>query len=207
MKPHGSLHALALIFVLGACTPDAGEGAGNSPDLAVTSKPGSIATPAPEETEMVSILRDDIARPDLPETPLEPLNITIGFPEGGVVIDAAALLALQEVLGSDQFALNGPIVLGGHSDAGGSDAVNARASRRRAERVGDWLIENGAAQERITVIAFGEQNPNRPNALPDGTPNAAGRALNRRVEVLIVPPETASGASGAADKAAAGVPQ
>ena len=36
----------------------------------------------------------------------------------------------------------------------------------------------------VEVIAFGAQNPNEPNALPDGSPNALGRAANRRVEVL-----------------------
>ncbi|MEL7217243.1 MAG: OmpA family protein, partial [Pseudomonadota bacterium] len=54
--------------------------------------------------------------------------------------------------------------------------------------VAEWLIGKGVNQERIDVIVFGEQNPAEPNALPDGSPNEAGRAANRRVEVLIVPP-------------------
>ena len=38
---------------------------------------------------------------------------------------------------------------------------------------------------------MGEQNPIAPNALPDGSPNEAGRASNRRVEIDISPPEGA----------------
>ena len=40
-------------------------------------------------------------------------------------------------------------------------------------------------EERIEIVAFGEQNPVEPNALPDGSPNEEGRAANRRVEVTI----------------------
>ena len=55
------------------------------------------------------------------------------------------------------------------------------------------MIDNGVAQERIVIIAFGEQNPVAPNALPDGTPNEAGRATNRRVEIEVsVPVQPAS---------------
>ena len=82
--------------------------------------------------------------------------------------------------------------MGGHSDSGGSDEVNIRASLERAEAVRDWMVANGVAEERITLVAFGEQNPAAPNALPDGSPNEEGRAANRRVEIVVAsdgPPE------------------
>jgi OOP family OmpA-OmpF porin len=85
-------------------------------------------------------------------------------------------------------AAGGPIILRGHSDAGGNDAVNMRVSVERAEAVRDWLIEMGVAEDRIEVIGFGEQNPIAPNALPDGSPNEEGRALNRRVDVSVLLP-------------------
>jgi OOP family OmpA-OmpF porin len=176
-----SLIALAVLAALSACDRNTGAKDGDTP------KPEASATSAPGEEEPVSILRPEIEQPELPELALEPLNVTIGFPGGGDALDAAALLGVQEVLASDQLARGGPIVLRGHSDAGGSDTVNQRASRARAERVAEWLVENDVAEDRLKIIAFGEQNPVEPNALPDGTPNEAGRALNRRVEVLIVP--------------------
>ncbi len=50
-------------------------------------------------------------------------------------------------------------------------------------------FERGIAETRIEVIALGEQNPIEPNALPDGAPNEAGRAANRRVELSVLVPE------------------
>jgi len=116
---------------------------------------------------------------------LEPLEMTIGFAQGGASLDDAAKAALDDALASAQMAEDGPIVLRGHSDSGGSDAANMRASRNRAQSVRDYLVENGVASDRIEIIAFGEQNPVAPNALPDGSPNEAGRERNRRVELVV----------------------
>ncbi|MEM8725684.1 MAG: OmpA family protein [Pseudomonadota bacterium] len=141
------------------------------------------------EEQPISILRPDVEQPQAQEeVKPEPLNVTIGFPDGGAELSADALAALEQALASEQIKLGLPIVVGGHSDAGGSDAANERASRARAEAVRDWLVGNGVADSRITVIAFGEQNPVEPNALPNGEPNEEGRAANRRVELRIMVP-------------------
>lgn len=79
-------------------------------------------------------------------------------------------------------------------------AANLRASQRRAEVVRDWLVENGVAEDRIDVIAFGEQNPVSPNANPDGTPDEAGRAKNRRVDLTIAVPPGTPPAAAATDE-------
>lgn len=147
---------------------------------------------AQDPSPTTSILRPDIeqpeiatANPDAPVVFLEPLEMTIGFAQGGASLDDAAKAALDDALASAQMAEDGPIVLRGHSDSGGSDAANMRASRNRAQSVRDYLVENGVASDRIEIIAFGEQNPVAPNALPDGSPNEAGRERNRRVELVV----------------------
>lgn len=165
----------ALLLLLAAC--------GGQSDPA--ENPPERATPTP--TEPVSIIRADIE--EAAEIPLEPLDVTIGFPDGGVELDDKAVSALEELMQSRQQRENVPIILGGHSDAGGRDEVNQRVSRQRAEAVAAWLMEHGVAEDRITVIAFGEQNPIQPNALPDGSPNEVGRAANRRVVVRLAVPE------------------
>lgn len=140
--------------------------------------------PAPAASgEPKSIFRPEF-RPEPVEEVLEPLEETIFFPEGAG-LDEAARETLGDMLGSPQFESGGAIVLRGHSDAGGSDEVNLRISRERAEAVRDWLVEYGVDEERIAVIAFGEQNPAEPNALPDGTPDEEGRAANRRVDITV----------------------
>ncbi|QIQ87648.1 OmpA family protein [Erythrobacter sp.] len=176
-----------LALALAACqdrTDDA-----EDPQSASTSE-ADAAEEDEEEPAPVSILRPDIEPPelpDLPEVPLEPLDLTIGFPEGGMELDEEAKATLEQVLESEQVATGAPIVLRSHTDSEGSDTGNMRASEKRGELVKAWLVENGIAADRIRVIPFGEQNPVAPNALPDGSPNEAGRARNRRVEVAVVP--------------------
>lgn len=144
---------------------------------------GETATPNPDEP--VSILRPDVEQPPQEAEPLETLNATIGFPEGGTELDADAVAALEQVLASEQLAKGGPITIRAHSDSGGTDTANADASQARGLAVADWLIGKGVVDDRIHVIVFGEQNPIEPNALPDGSPNEPGRAANRRVEIEV----------------------
>ncbi len=197
MRTTTVLIAASLMMGLSACGSERGDtDAGEDVSIADGSG-GENAEGGASEEEPVSILRSDIEQPEV-EAPLEPLNATIGFPNGGADLSEEALAALKEVLASEQVARGLPIVLRAHSDAGGSDAVNERASQARGLAVAAWLIENGIADDRIRVIVFGEQNPIEPNALPNGAPNEAGRAANRRVEVLVgsarraPPPEAAA---------------
>lgn len=178
MQLRASIFALAAVAALGACQA-------NKDDRAGDDVPQPDATESPDDGESVSILRPDIEQVEAPPPPLKNLEVTVGFPEGGSELDDAAQAKLREILESEQIGLNGEITLGGHSDAGGSGSVNERASRARAEAVRDWLVENGIEEDRIEIIAFGEQNPVEPNALPDGSPNEEGRAANRRVEISI----------------------
>ncbi|BDI59689.1 OmpA family protein [Qipengyuania nanhaisediminis] len=195
--------SLALIAALAACkaerSGDDGDPVGSGDPVIVE---GGEATPG--TGERTSILRPDVeAEQPLPSDPLDPLEVTIGFLEGGAALDTAARTALKRVLESGQLAEGGAITLRGHSDTGGSDAANMRVSQRRAEAVRDWLTERGVEADRFTIIAFGEQNPVEPNAHRDGTPNEDGRAANRRVELTIAvepgaadAPATASTESG-----------
>lgn len=135
-----------------------------------------------------SILRDDVAERPIKKPPLKPLEVTISYPDGGSELDEAAREAIANLASSEQFASDGAIVLRGHTDSAGNDEANLRASRKRAEAVAKALEEAGANPERISIIPMGEQNPVEPNALPDGSENAQGRAANRRVEITIEPP-------------------
>lgn len=187
-------------LVLTAChrgepSDEANDAASAAPDVVLT--PSDAAS---DGGGKISILRPDIEIAREPK-PMAPLSIRIGFDEGGSDLSDAARKALQEVLDSPQMKAGGAIVLGGHTDSAGNDAANLRASRTRAEAVREWLIEHGVAEKRITVIAFGEQNPVAPNAKADGTPDEEARARNRRVDITIaVPPGTPEAVkSGAAE--------
>ena len=74
----------------------------------------------------------------------------------------------------------------GHTDSKGDDAYNQQLSERRAVAVRDYLISVRTVDgTTLTTKGFGELKPVAPNASPDGGDDAAGRARNRRVEVVL----------------------
>lgn len=75
------------------------------------------------------------------------------------------------------------ILVAGHTDSVGSESYNQRLSERRAGAVKNLLVQRGVDTYRVTTIGYGES---RPVATND---EAAGRQLNRRVEIRIKPVE------------------
>lgn len=69
----------------------------------------------------------------------------------------------------------------GHTDSVGADDYNMDLSVRRADAVGNLLVQRGVSMGRIQSVGFGETMPVATNA------TEAGRQLNRRVELKIVP--------------------
>lgn len=73
------------------------------------------------------------------------------------------------------------IIIEGHTDSVGSDEYNNKLSLARANAVKEFLVSNGIPPERITEVkGFGKKNPVASNK------TESGRAMNRRVEILIV---------------------
>ncbi|POU77189.1 hypothetical protein C3387_01365 [Leclercia sp. LSNIH6] len=74
------------------------------------------------------------------------------------------------------------IVVAGHTDSVGDEKSNQALSMKRAESVRDWMRDTGDVPEScFAVQGYGES---RPVATNDTT---EGRALNRRVEISLVP--------------------
>ncbi|HJQ36070.1 MAG TPA: OmpA family protein [Thermoanaerobaculia bacterium] len=78
------------------------------------------------------------------------------------------------------------IVVEGHTDSSGTDAYNQRLSEQRASSVADYLIDRGVPNNNVIVYGYGEMRPKASNDTPEG------RQLNRRVEIHIQAPQTAS---------------
>jgi outer membrane protein OmpA-like peptidoglycan-associated protein len=76
---------------------------------------------------------------------------------------------------------NTRVTVEGHTDNTGSAEYNQDLSERRAQSVASVLISGGVAPSRITSIGRGENEPVASNL------DSAGRALNRRVEIIITP--------------------
>lgn len=69
----------------------------------------------------------------------------------------------------------------GHTDSTNTDAYNLDLSQRRAQRVLAALVKRGIDAGRLEPKGFGRAKPVADNA------TAQGRALNRRVEVSLLP--------------------
>lgn len=68
----------------------------------------------------------------------------------------------------------------GHTDDTGSDELNQNLSEKRAASVSQFLASQNVSSSRFTVTGFGETQPLVENN------SAANRALNRRVEVVVI---------------------
>lgn len=74
----------------------------------------------------------------------------------------------------------GAITVTGYTDSRGSEETNLELSRKRAEAVKTWLMnQSGIKDDRITVKALGEEAPVASND------TASGRKQNRRVEIVV----------------------
>ena len=83
------------------------------------------------------------------------------------------------------------IVVAGHTDSTGDDQSNQVLSLKRAESVRDWMRDTGDVPEScFAVQGYGESRPVATNDTPEG------RALNRRVEISLVPQANACQAPG-----------
>ena len=71
------------------------------------------------------------------------------------------------------------VLVEGHTDNSGSDAINQPLSERRAQAVASSTIAKGVASSRVTTQGYGSTQPVGDNTTPQG------KQANRRVEVAI----------------------
>ena len=106
-----------------------------------------------------------------------PGSILFDFDSATIRSDAER--ALTDVAQVIQSYADRPVRVEGHTDSIASDDYNKTLSERRAKSVVDWLAGHGVARPRLTSAGLGETKPVATND------TAAGRQLNRRVEVVI----------------------
>jgi outer membrane protein OmpA-like peptidoglycan-associated protein len=74
------------------------------------------------------------------------------------------------------------LLIEGHTDSVGSEDSNMSLSQRRADSVRLFLVQQGVNSSRLSAYGKGESSPISDNE------SVEGRALNRRVEVIITEP-------------------
>ena len=109
------------------------------------------------------------------------LPATFTFDVGRADIKVQAMSTLTEIaLTLKQFNQSFVDVLG-HTDSTGTAAGNQALSQRRAQAVATHLKAHGVALARLATRGYGATEP-----IADNTTDA-GRSLNRRVEIKLVP--------------------
>jgi outer membrane protein OmpA-like peptidoglycan-associated protein len=104
------------------------------------------------------------------------------FPSGTAVIQPQYFPLLTKVQNAISEFPASEIVVEGHTDSFGDDDSNKELSQQRADAIRTYLVANlGINPSRILAIGYGETEPIASNDTD------YGRALNRRVDVVIEP--------------------
>ena len=101
------------------------------------------------------------------------------FASGQAQLTARAAASIR-ALGTYLSAIpGGAVQVLGHTDSQGEEAANQALSERRAQQVRATLVQAGVTRDRVEAQGVGESQP-----VADNT-TAAGRAKNRRVEIVV----------------------
>lgn len=96
------------------------------------------------------------------------------------VLKPSALNILRDYFTPDRLSRIDSLYIDGHTDSIGTDSRNIELSGQRSEAVKNWLLQNGLpASTPLSVHPYGRNRPVASNQ------TAEGRALNRRVELIL----------------------
>ncbi len=122
----------------------------------------------------IEVTRDgDVIKLNLPD------GVTFDF--GKANLKPQFYPALDQVAASMAEYNQTIVEISGHTDNVGSDEANQRLSEQRAGSVSNYLSGKGLMRERFEVVGMGERYPVASNDTD------SGRAVNRRVEIRVVP--------------------
>jgi outer membrane protein OmpA-like peptidoglycan-associated protein len=195
-RPWRALVALALAALLGACATPQGtvvllpDAQGKHTAVLVNQggkellldKPYAAAkltsTGPQPQTASAEQVRSQFGAA-LAAQPLPPVQFTLHFVEGKDEFTAESRRAFDGVFAEIAKRPVPDVLVIGHTDTVGSDALNDALSRQRAEVVRNVLLATGIAADNIVVVGRGKRELVVPTA--DGV----AEARNRRVEILV----------------------
>lgn len=103
------------------------------------------------------------------------------FLPGKAILGEGSPRVLDQLLDLLKAYPDNDVLIEGHTDASGNASFNLELSKLRAISVRDYLMKkSGFEQARFRVVGYGSTKPVADNK------TAAGRSLNRRVEVTIL---------------------
>lgn len=128
--------------------------------------PAPAPAPAPRAEEPMPMAEKIVLR-----------GVNFDFDKSNIRPDAAVILdEAVRMLGTRG---GSAVAVEGHTDWIGTDAYNQGLSERRANAVMNYLVDHGVDASRLSTTGYGESRPIASNQTREG------RALNRRVELLV----------------------
>jgi outer membrane protein OmpA-like peptidoglycan-associated protein len=104
----------------------------------------------------------------------------MNFPSGSAEVPELSEALLSKVSNVIEELNAKNIEVQGHTDSTGSVPINQKLSKERARAVAEYL-ENEVDDVRVKTVGYGFERPISANK------NSAGRATNRRVDIVITP--------------------
>jgi outer membrane protein OmpA-like peptidoglycan-associated protein len=106
----------------------------------------------------------------------------LNFAVSSATIPAGGLELLLSLETAIRLFPDASYTVAGHTDSFGSDSGNFELSKRRAESIRRYLIDNTRiSASQISAVGYGETKPVASNQTPEG------RARNRRIDIVILP--------------------
>ena len=131
--------------------------------------------------ELEQSLGDEISVVNTGDQLIVSLPNDLTFDTDSAVVRPGLKPDLAELAASMQRYPNTRIEVVGHTDSDGDAAYNQALSERRANSVADEIQAGGVSFDRIRTSGRGENDPMASNLTEEG------KALNRRVEILVIP--------------------
>jgi len=91
---------------------------------------------------------------------------------------------LDQVVTQLQQNVSLQLLIQGHSDSRGSEDLNKKLSKKRAEAIAAYLVQKGVSPDRLTTVGYASSQPVATNE------TSKGRAQNRRVVVKTIPAQS-----------------
>ena len=149
--------------------------------------------PAPAKTDnelLVSIANDYGLVADESERGVRIYLPKLSFEYNSADLSSEAVSKIHFValIVNSDLAMGRGVIVSGHADSLGTAQNNLKVSRLRAQVVTERLLSHGVKPVRLAQEWHGDERPIIPNQLADGSDNPEGRAVNRRVEIIILNP-------------------
>ena len=183
----GTASGAAVGALIGSMSGDAGKGA------LIGAVGGAIAGGMvgaymeEQRQDFEKALADEIARGEIRVTPLPNDQLLVGmtgatsFETDSDRIKSGFYSTMDKISSIVNEYGKTTLVVTGHTDNTGSADYNQQLSVRRADSVESYLEGDGVIPARISSKGFGQNQPVASNETD------AGRRLNRRVDIIIVP--------------------